>query len=62
MLAKERLRHVKARHANPFDSNSDALLEEIEYTDGDACTAARVGEIYCFSDDVIRDQEASTVT
>jgi hypothetical protein len=36
MLAKERLRHLEARCANPFNSNSGALLKEVEDTDRDA--------------------------
>jgi len=36
MLAKERLRHVKTRRANPFNSNSGALFKEVKYTNGDA--------------------------
>jgi hypothetical protein len=46
MLAKKLLRHIKAHRANPFDANSRALLKEVEYSDSDACTAARIGEIY----------------
>jgi hypothetical protein len=46
MLANERLRHVKTRRANPFNSNSGALFKEVEYTDGNTCADARVREIH----------------
>jgi hypothetical protein len=36
VLANERLRHVKTCRANPFNSNSGALLKEVEHTGGDA--------------------------
>lgn len=53
MLAEERFSNVNTGRANPFNSNSGALLKKVEYAGGDAWAAARVRKIYRFSDDVI---------
>lgn len=62
MLAEECLRRVETRHANPFNANSGALLDEVKDADGHASTAARVGEIDRFREDVIGGHEPSAGT
>ena len=62
VLAKEHLRYVEARRANPFNSNSGALLDQVKHADGHAGAAARVGEIDRFREDVIGCDEPSAGT
>jgi hypothetical protein len=57
MLTEVRLGRIEARLVDPLDSNTDALLDEIEHTErhpgATACLRKRDG----FADDVIGDDE-----
>jgi hypothetical protein len=59
MLAKEWLGRVETRRANPFNADSGALLDEVEDADGHARTAARVGEMCRFREDIVGGYEPS---
>lgn len=59
VLSKESFCRIEARRAQPLDSDPGALLDQIKHSHSDARAAARIGEIDCFSDDVIGDYQSA---